>query len=123
MPEPPDADYPFILLTGRGSSSQWHTQTRTWHSDVLRKLYPEFPYVEINPVDANALGIEPHRMVEIRSRRGSVRVQAIVLGSLQKGQVFMPMHYPETNQLTLDTFDPHSKEPNYKACAVKITLS
>lgn len=120
MPEPPDEAYPFILLTGRGSSSQWHTQTRTRHSDVLRKLYPEFPYVEISPADANVLGIESNRTVEVRSRRGSVRVQAVVLGSLQKGQVFMPMHYPETNQLTLDTFDPHSKEPSYKACAVKI---
>jgi len=29
MPEPPDEEYPFVLLTGRGSSSQWHTQTRT----------------------------------------------------------------------------------------------
>ena len=37
-----DERYPLILLlTGRGSSSQWHTQTRTGKSAVLRKLYPE----------------------------------------------------------------------------------
>ncbi len=120
MPEPPDADYPFILLTGRGTSSQWHTQTRTGKSDVLRKLYPKCPYVEINPEDAYNLGIEPEDTVEVASRRGSVRVKAVALASLQPGQIFMPMHYPETNLLTHDSFDPHSKEPSYKACAVKI---
>jgi len=46
-PEPPDADYPVVLLTGRGTASQWHTQTRTGKSAVLRKLYPHKPYVEI----------------------------------------------------------------------------
>ncbi|MGB0409003.1 MAG: molybdopterin oxidoreductase family protein [Opitutales bacterium] len=120
MPEPPDRFYPFILLTGRGTSSQWHTQTRTAKSDVLRKLCPENPYVEINPDDARALGIETGDMVTVASRRGKVRVVAVILASLQPGQVFMPMHYPETNQLTLDTFDPHSKEPSYKACAVSL---
>lgn len=123
MPEPPDGDYPFILLTGRGTSSQWHTQTRTGQSDVLRKLYPKTPYVEINPNDAARLGISQQDIIKVVSRRGEVAVKAVVLGSLQPGQVFMPMHYPETNQLTLDTFDPYSKEPSYKACAVKILKS
>ncbi|MFT5906804.1 MAG: anaerobic selenocysteine-containing dehydrogenase, partial [Cryomorphaceae bacterium] len=42
-----NTDYPFILLTGRGSSAQWHTQTRTKKSAILRKLYPKFIYIEI----------------------------------------------------------------------------
>jgi assimilatory nitrate reductase catalytic subunit len=42
-----DDAHPFTLLTGRGSSSQWHTQTRTGKSDVLKALYPSDPYVEI----------------------------------------------------------------------------
>ncbi len=123
MPEPPDADYPFILLTGRGTSSQWHTQTRTDKSDVLRKLYPRYAYVEINPGDAARLGIEPESIVTVASRRGKVRVKAVVLASLQPGQIFMSMHYPETNLLTHDSFDPHSKEPSYKACAVNLRPS
>jgi assimilatory nitrate reductase catalytic subunit len=120
MPEPPDESYPFILLTGRGTSSQWHTGTRTGKSDVLQKLYPKSPYIEISPVDAGRLGIQSEDSLVVRSRRGTAAVKAVVLGSLQEGQVFMPMHYPETNQLTLDTFDPYSKEPSYKACAVNI---
>jgi len=56
VPEITDVEYPFILLTGRGTSSQWHTQTRTGKSAVLRKLYPDQIYVEINPADAKRLG-------------------------------------------------------------------
>ena len=52
MAEPINESYPFILLTGRGRTSQWHTQTRTSKSDVLRQLYPEQVYVEIHADDA-----------------------------------------------------------------------
>ena len=54
LPEQPNRKYPFVLLTGRGSAAQWHTQTRTAKSAVLRKLYPQELYVEINPHDAAA---------------------------------------------------------------------
>ncbi|HBR95549.1 MAG TPA: nitrate reductase [Opitutae bacterium] len=120
MPEPVNSDYPFILLTGRGTSSQWHTQTRTSKSDVLRKLYPKNPYVEINPEDATALNIKPNSKVCIRSRRGEVEATAVILASVQPGQVFMPMHYRITNHLTAGAFDPYSKQPSYKACAVTV---
>ncbi|MGB0414961.1 MAG: molybdopterin oxidoreductase family protein [Coraliomargarita sp.] len=120
MPEPPNEDYPYILLTGRGTSSQWHTQTRTGKSDVLRKLYPENPYVEINPQDAERLEIRPNHKVRVRSRRGEVEVTAVLLSSVQPGQLFMSMHYDVTNHLTADAFDPYSKQPSFKACAVTI---
>src|SRR5262249_21650774 len=58
MPEPPNADYPLILLTGRGTAVQWHTQTRTAKSAVLRKLSPATIYVEINPADARRFGVQ-----------------------------------------------------------------
>ena len=120
MPEPANDEYPFILLTGRGTSSQWHTQTRTDKSDVLRKLYPKNPYVEINPQDAERLEIRPNSKVRVQSRRGDVEVTAVILASVQPGQLFMPMHYACTNHLTADAFDPYSKQPSYKACAVTI---
>ncbi|MGZ0654559.1 molybdopterin oxidoreductase family protein [Coraliomargarita sp. W4R72] len=123
MPEPANLEYPFILLTGRGTSSQWHTQTRTGKSDVLKKLYPKNPYVEINPADAEALEIQPNSKVSIRSRRGEVEATAVILASVQPGQLFMPMHYGITNHLTADAFDPYSKQPSYKACAVTIRNS
>lgn len=120
MPEPPDTEFPFILLTGRGTSAQWHTQTRTAKSEVLRRLYPEQPYVEINPADAQPLGIEPEDRVEVASRRARVEVRAFITYTVQPGQVFIPMHYDVTNRLTFPAFDPHSRQPSYKACAVAL---
>ena len=40
VPEATDDRYPLALLTGRGSSNQWHTQTRTRRSNILRRLSP-----------------------------------------------------------------------------------
>src|SRR5579862_918175 len=119
-PEPVDDEYPFTLLTGRGTSSQWHTQTRTAKSAVLRKLYPENAYVEINPLDAERLGIASGTLVAVVSRRARVEASAFIAMTVQKGQVFMPMHYAVTNELTFPSFDPFSRQPNYKACAVRV---
>ncbi|GAA5121517.1 molybdopterin-dependent oxidoreductase [Luteolibacter yonseiensis] len=121
LPEPPDFEFPYTLLTGRGTSSQWHTQTRTGKSDILRKLYPEHIYLEIHPADARKLGVKDGDVVNIRSRRGDIEAAVYVAPTVQRGQVFMPMHYRQVNQLTHSAFDPHSRQPNYKACAVAIT--
>jgi assimilatory nitrate reductase catalytic subunit len=118
--EPPNARYPLFLLTGRGSASQWHTQTRTKKSAVLRKLYSESVYVEINPADAQRLGIAPWEWVHVESQRGRIEARAFVTHSVPAGQVFLPMHYETVNQLTHAVFDPYSKQPAYKACAVRI---
>ena len=122
QPEPVSPAYPFMLLTGRGSCSQWHTQTRTGKSDVLRKLYPNTPYVEISPKDAAVLGIRANQWVVVRSQRGMVQARAFVSHVVQPGQVFIPMHFAKTNQLTFAAFDPHSRQPSYKACAVSVEV-
>jgi assimilatory nitrate reductase catalytic subunit len=121
MPEPTDQDYPFLLLTGRGTSSQWHTNTRTGKSDVLRKLYPANCYVEIHPDDADRLGISANSSIQVASRRGELQATAFITPTVQTGQIFIPMHYREANKLTFPAFDKHSRQPSYKACAVKIT--
>lgn len=119
-PEPTDREYPFTLLTGRGTSAQWHTQTRTSKSAVLRKLYPEKIYVEVSPEDAKRLGIEQNEWVIVESRRGQLTAKVFVTPTIQRGQVFIPMHYAQTNLLTQPVFDPFSKQPSYKACAVRL---
>jgi assimilatory nitrate reductase catalytic subunit len=120
MPEPPDDDYPMLLLSGRGTVSQWHTQTRTSKSKVLRKLYPQQPYVEIHPTDAGEISVRNGDSVSVRSRRGEIIVTAMVTPTVPPKHVFIPMHYEVTNQLTLRHFDPHSGQPSYKDCAVSI---
>jgi assimilatory nitrate reductase catalytic subunit len=122
MPEKPDADYPLLLLTGRGTSAQWHTQTRTSKSDVLRKLYSQEAYVEIHPDDAARRDISSDDWVIVESRRGSMRARAFVTSIVSAGQVFIPMHYAETNLLTYPSVDPYSRQPSYKASAVRIRI-
>jgi anaerobic selenocysteine-containing dehydrogenase len=120
LPEKPNANFPLLLLTGRGSSAQWHTETRTKKSAVLKKLHAAVPYVEVSPVDAKALNLGPTDWVKVSSQRGEVVVKAFITHVVQPGQVFMPMHHPETNRLTFAAFDPYSRQPAYKGCAVRI---
>lgn len=120
LTERPNDNFPFVLLTGRGTASQWHTQTRTRNSAVLRKLYPKDIFVEINPVDARRLSIGPNDKAIVESQRGRVLAHAVLTWAVRSGQVFIPMHYQAANQLTDAVFDPHSGQPSYKACAVRI---
>lgn len=120
--EPTSERYPFCLLTGRGNSAQWHTRTRTRVSPILRELGTQDVYIEINRQDASRLGITDRTTVMVTSRRGVIRARAYLSNLIGAGQVFMPMHFVETNQLTFPAFDPHSQQPAYKACAVDLRL-
>jgi len=64
--------------------------------------------------------VQPGEWVRVRSARGSAVVKAFVTHVVQPGQVFMPMHSASTNQLTFAAFDPYSRQPSYKACAVTV---
>ena len=121
VPETTDSEFPFVLLTGRGTVSQWHTETRTSKSPVLRQLAPREPQVEIHPEDARARSIHDGDRVTVTSRRGTATVRAWVTSTVQPGQLFMSMHDCQTNQLTLECVDPYSRQPSYKYCAVAIS--
>jgi assimilatory nitrate reductase catalytic subunit len=124
-PEPirdaPGGDHPFLLNTGR-TVEHWHTRTKTGRIAILEGLSPE-AWVEVHPDDAAALGVGSGDLVRVRSRRGEVdrlRVRVTAIG--RRGEVFIPFHWDErcVNRLTDDQFDPISREPNYKQCAVAI---
>lgn len=119
-PEKVDKEYPLVLLTGRGSSAQWHTQTRTGKSAILRKLHPKECWVEIHPRDAARAKIRDGDMARVISRRGTIEARARVTATLQRGQVFLPMHYAKVNQLTFWAVDEVSRQPSYKHCAVRV---
>jgi anaerobic selenocysteine-containing dehydrogenase len=88
---------------------------------VLRKLYPDHIYVEMSPLDAELLGIESNQKVIVASRRAEVTATVFVTNTIQAGQLFIPMHYSVTNELTFPAVDPYSRQPSYKACAVSVT--
>ncbi len=120
LPEPTSEPYPYLLLTGRGTVAQWHTETRTRQSPVLRKLSAPGAICEINPVDARRLQIRTQDAIRIASQRGSIVASAFVTPTISAGQVFLPMHEGTINQLTDAVFDPYSRQPAYKSCAVQI---
>jgi assimilatory nitrate reductase catalytic subunit len=120
LPEKPDAEFPFVLLTGRGTTAQWHTLTRTNKSEILRKLSPAELQIEVHPHDAKALGVRSGSHVSIASRRAAIEAVVLVTATVQQGQVYLPMHDRATNKLTLPAFDAHSRQPSYKFCAVRL---
>jgi assimilatory nitrate reductase catalytic subunit len=121
VPEPTSPEFPLTLLTGRGSSAEWHTRTRTAKSAVLRRLAARGSYVEVSPVDARARGIGTNDVVEVASPRARIRMRAFVTNAVRPGEVFIPMHGNTINKLTFAAFDPYSRQPAYKACAVKLS--
>ena len=71
-------------------------------------------------MDAARLGIEANSLITIASRRAKITASAFLTTTVQPGQIFIPMHYAGTNELTYPSFDPYSRQPSYKACAVAI---
>ncbi|MBI2185726.1 MAG: nitrate reductase [Acidobacteria bacterium] len=124
FPEAPDAEFPFVLNTGR-TVEHWHTRTKTGKVPILERLSPS-AWVEMNPRDARRLRLRPQGRVDVVSRRGRVRgVELRMTETVAPGQVFVPFHYAEANanQVTQSAFDPISREPNYKQSAVRIERS
>jgi len=118
--EVPDAEYPYILTTGR-CIWHWHTGSMTRRSKTLHNEVPT-GWIEINPEDAKALGVADKEMVKAITRRGEVNVPAKVTPDIKKGEMFMPFHFKEcaANRLTNNALDPACKIPEFKACAVKV---
>jgi assimilatory nitrate reductase catalytic subunit len=113
--------YPLLLNTGR-TVEHWHTRTKTGRVEILDRLAPE-GWVEVHPTDAAALRIHTGDQVRIVSERGAVdRIRVRITQTVRAGEVFVPFHFDEqcANRLTLNEFDPISREPNYKQCAVRL---
>jgi ferredoxin-nitrate reductase len=123
--ETPDRDFPLVLTTGR-VKNQWHTMTRTGKVESLLKSCPD-PFSEINTADAKQWGIRDADFAEVISRRGKAMVQVRVTEEIRPGSCFMPFHwgrrhgfYKAANNLTLVARDPVSRQPELKACAVRV---
>ncbi|MCK5735230.1 MAG: formate dehydrogenase subunit alpha, partial [Spirochaetaceae bacterium] len=118
--ELPDEEYPFILTTGR-MLEHWHTGTMTRRSKVLDNLEPE-GFIELNPEDAEKLGVSEGGVLKVKSRRGEIDVPARITEKVFPGCVFLTFHFKENpaNILTIAALDPIAKIPEFKACAVSI---
>src|SRR5262249_48110374 len=118
--ELPDAEYPFVLNTGR-LLEHWHTGTMTRRAAALAALQPG-PFVEVHPDDLARLGLADGSLVAVRSRRRASRLPARAGAAVLPGSVFIPFHFREAaaNVLTIDQLDPYGKIPEFKFCAVRL---
>jgi formate dehydrogenase alpha subunit len=115
-----DDEYPLWLTTGR-AHVHYHTGTMTRNSPSLDALMPE-GFVEINPEDANRLGVDDGEPVLLTTRRGSITAPAMLTDRVRPGMVFVPFHFMEAcaNVLTNPALDPTCKIPEFQGCAVRL---
>ncbi len=118
--ELPDEQFPFVFTTGR-MLQHWHTGTMTRRCEVLHDLVPAGT-LEINPRDAEAIGVSAGEMVAVRSRRGQIEVPVNLTQRVTAGTLFLAFHFKEhpANALTIAALDPVAKIPEFKACAVSV---
>ena len=120
--ELPDQDYPMLLSTGR-VLYHWHGGEMTRRAKGLLEVYSQ-SLIEVNPQDAQKLGVNGNRKVRVSSRRGTIEAEAWVTDRVPPGMVYANFHFPEVpaNLLTIAALDPIAKIPEYKVCAVKVEL-
>jgi formate dehydrogenase major subunit len=118
--EMPDAEYPFILTTGR-QLEHWHTGAMTRRATVLDALEPS-AIAALSRGTIAKLGIEAGDMVRVSTRRGVVELASRQDDGIPDGVVFIPFAYVEAaaNLLTNPKLDPFGKIPEFKYCAAKV---
>ncbi len=120
--ERPDAEYPMVLITGR-QLEHWHTGSMTRRATMLDAIEPD-PVALVHPLDLADMGGQPGDVITIASRRGEVVLYARADESSPRGAVFVPFCYYEAaiNKLTNAALDPFAKIPEFKYCAIKVSL-
>ncbi|MCO8121908.1 molybdopterin-dependent oxidoreductase [Stieleria sp. TO1_6] len=121
-PEVPDSEYPMWLCTGR-VLEHWHTGSMTRRLPPLNRAMPT-AYVEMHAQDARDRNIRQGETVVIESRRGETQLPVWIdgRGRPPQGTLFVPF-FDESkliNDVTLEDFDPLSKQPDYKKCAARV---
>jgi predicted molibdopterin-dependent oxidoreductase YjgC len=115
-----DDEFPLVLVTGR-RLEHYNVGTMTRRTGNLELVGHE--WLEIHPDDAAALGVEDGETVEVRSRNGSILLEAGVTERIEPGHVFASFHFPEarTNVLVGQSADVDTSCPEYKVVPVAVT--
>lgn len=115
LAEPTDESYPLTLTTGREPDA-YNTGVRT------RDGSGDAPVARINPETAAEYADAIDRgWTLIASRRGTVTAVAAPDDGVPRGTLWVSIHHPAVNALTLPAVDPESGEPNFKQCAVTLS--
>lgn len=114
LPEPVDETYPLTLTTAREADG-YNTGVRSRGGEageVVARVNPDTVH-EHDEVVVDG-------RVAVRSRRETVTVRVGPDEGVPTGMVWLPIHHPATNRLTLPDRDPQSHEPHFKQCAVRL---
>ncbi|GAB7019177.1 assimilatory nitrate reductase NasA [Halostagnicola bangensis] len=116
LPEPPDESYPLTLTTAREPGA-YNTGVRTREDEPVT--------ARVSGATASALsteleGPDDERYARVTSRRASILARIEIDEAIPDGVVWLPIHHPDVNDLTISAVDPRSKEPNFKQCAVRL---
>ena len=119
--ERPDADYPFVLITGR-QLEHWHTGSMTRRAVVLDAIEP-MATASMCGDDLQQMGLQPGDVITVRSRRGQVAIHLRQDDGTPRGAIFIPFAYYEAaaNLMTNAALDPVGKIPEFKYCAVAVS--
>jgi formate dehydrogenase major subunit len=118
--ERPDAEYPFVLITGR-QLEHWHTGSMTRRASVLDAIEPQ-AVGSVHPLDLDAIGAKGGDVITVTSRRGEISLAARADEGTPRGTVFIPFAFYEAaaNLLTNAALDPFGKIAEVKYCAVTL---
>jgi len=124
----PDAEYDLHLNNGR-LLEHFHEGNMTYRTEGIREKTP-CTFVEISPALAAEREIESGTWVQLTSRYGQVRVQALVTDRVHDKELYMPMNSMSTagkvdeavNRLTSSHTDKATHTPAYKETSVRMKV-
>jgi len=117
-----DAEYDLHLNNGR-LLEHFHEGNMTYKSEGIREKTP-CTFVEVSPELAKDRGIETGSWIQLTSRYGKVRAQAVITDRVHGKELYMPMNSVEepVNRLTSSFTDKATHTPAYKETSVKLQV-
>jgi formate dehydrogenase major subunit len=112
-------EYPIRLTTGRRLDS-FNTGVQTGGYRSPRR---KGETLDLSPADMKKLDLAEGERVRVVSRRGEIEVPVRVDSNLKPGLAFITLHFPDevdTNQLTIEAWDPKSGTSEFKATAIRV---
>jgi assimilatory nitrate reductase catalytic subunit len=127
LPEPTDDEYDLVLTTAREADG-YNTGVRSRggeSGELIARIHPDTVDAHVGggtdgPDTPGDLDDTDDDRVTVSSRRGTVTARVECDEGIPRGMVWLPIHHPETNRLTLSERDPQSNEPHFKQCAVAL---
>jgi assimilatory nitrate reductase catalytic subunit len=122
--EPADAAFPLLATTGRVLA---HYQSGAQTRNVPELMDAESSvFVEVHPDTAARAGLREGCLARVISRRGETHARVRCVPSIRPDTVFLPFHFPgaqRANLITNPALDARSKMPEFKVCAVRLSVA